>query len=563
MQKPLLSSLKPTDLPSPPQATLRIVHACADESISNRELTELVIADPILTAELLRVVNSSFFSVGRKISSINQAVNIIGHRALRNMALCIAVRDALNSADFNALDTDSYWEDSLLRAICARHIGEKFGFDLDECFTAGLLQDFGIMVLFYLNPDKCQHWQSLRQQTPTERYLAEKNLFGYSHDQVMQILGQAWQLPLELTEAISKHHQQYTGQHGLSDLCKTLYCADWLAAIFSSNDKNISMVKANENLQILFDVTAINLETFLSDVPEQVAQAATALGLHIKTNLDFEKVMREANAKLAKDNQSYQELTWKLENALKDRDRFAAELERELSLARDIQTSLLPKELDINFPMYGINISAKQLSGDFYDFMEVKNNKIYFNLADVSGKGMHAAMLMAKTSSLFRCLAKKIMDPALLMSIINDELCDKNINGMFVTMIAGIYDRNNDTVELINAGNPPALLVNKNGKNTEFGADTIPLGIIPDCDFPVRTFSLKNSALYLYTDGVSEGKLANGTELGIKGLLQLIHKVFNVDKKTQLNKIVSLLEKSKQTIHDDITLVIIQGNQSC
>ncbi len=558
MQSNPFKDINPSDLPSPPQATLNIVHACADESVSNKQLSDLVISDLTLTAELLRLVNSSFFNLGTEVSSINKAINIIGHRSLRNLALCITVRDAINSDLFANFDTDSYWRDSLLRAVSARHVGAKLKFDLDDCFTAGLLQDFGIMVLFHLNSDKIEHWNSLRLKTPNERYLSEQEIFDYTHDQVMEVLGKAWSLPDDLTNAISGHHNCRDEEYDKPQLKHILHCSDWLAALFSADNKPVVLKECSGIIEQLLHLPPEDIDILLRDIPEQVAQASDALGLHIKTNLDFEQVMREANEKLASDNLSYQELTWKLENTLKERDILAEELNRELFLAREIQTSLQPAERETTFPIVGLNLSAKELSGDFYDFIELKNGDIYFTVADVSGKGMHAAMLMSKACGLFRCLSKKISSPDQLLSIINSELCETNIKGMFITMIAGIYHRNKNTVEIINAGNPPALLIDKAGNIKMIDALTIPLGIIPDCDFPIQTFSLTDSALYLYTDGVSEGKLPNNKEMGIKGLITLISKVSTLEKSKRIKKIVSVFNKQSM-LHDDITLMIIEG----
>ncbi len=558
MQINPFSTVNPGDLPSPPQATLNIVHACADESVSNKQLSDLVISDLTLTAELLRLVNSSFFALGTEVSSINKAINIIGHRSLRNMALCIAVRDAINSDVFADFDTDSYWRDSLLRAVSARHIGAKLKFDADDCFTAGLLQDFGIMVLFHLNADKMQQWDKLRLKTPVERYQVEQDLFGYTHDQVMEVLGKIWSLPQDLTSAISNHHSCSKTENCDTQLCNVLHCSDWIASIFSAENKSDVVTESMEIIENLLHMPEEEVDALLTVIPEQVSKAANALGLHIKVDLDFEDVMRKANEKLALDNLSYQELTWKLENTLKERDRLSKELNRELFLAREIQTSLQPKAREKSFPITGINISAKELSGDFYDYIELKNGDIYFNLADVSGKGMHAAMLMSKACGLFRCLAKKVSKPEQLLSIINSELCETNIKGMFITMIAGVYHPKDKTVEIINAGNPPGLLIDKLGKVKKIDALTIPLGIISGCDFPVQTFSLKDSALYLYTDGVSEGKLPDNSEIGISGLTALIAKVSKLEKTERINKIVSVFDK-KTALHDDITMMIIEG----
>ncbi len=92
---------------------------------------------------------------------------------------------------------------------------------------------------------------------------------------------------------------------------------------------------------------------------------------------------------------------------------------RELELAAEMQRGLLPGKQPATFPVCGINLPAYEMSGDFYDFFELEDGRIYFSLGDVSGKGIDAALLMSKTSSLFRCLGKTIYEPAVLLATIN------------------------------------------------------------------------------------------------------------------------------------------------
>src|SRR5690606_3415974 len=137
---------------------------------------------------------------------------------------------------------------------------------------------------------------------------------------------------------------------------------------------------------------------------------------------------------------SFQEMNWQLEQILRERDRVAAELARELELAREGQRSLLPAEGGETRGVVGLNLSAREASGDFYDFYRLHTGQVAFCIADVSGKGMNAAMLMAKSSSLYRCLGKSILDPSRLLAMLNREILETSIRGMFVTMSAGIFD---------------------------------------------------------------------------------------------------------------------------
>ena len=203
---PSIETIKPSDLPAPPETAIQIMQACSRETVNHKELSTLAKHDPLLCAELLRVVNSSFYGLTREVKSISRAVNLLGQRALRNLALCIAVRDVLRKKGLG-FDTTTYWEDSLRRAAAAKLLGQTLSMDADECFTAGLLQDFGLLVLFYRHPEMATQWPEIRGLDPEDRYTKEQSLFGITHDRVVELLGKAWELPEELVKALGQHHR--------------------------------------------------------------------------------------------------------------------------------------------------------------------------------------------------------------------------------------------------------------------------------------------------------------------------------------------------------------------
>ena len=151
---------------------------------------------------------------------------------------------------------------------------------------------------------------------------------------------------------------------------------------------------------------------------------------------------------------------------------------RELELAAEIQRTLLPAPRPEPFPVCGVNIPARTVSGDFFDILPLEGSRIAFCLGDVSGKGMNAALLMAKTASLYRCLAKTTESPGALLAALDREICETATRGMFVTMVAGIYDPARGEVTLANAGHEPALLHGLDGAFDPLPAEAPPLGIV-------------------------------------------------------------------------------------
>ena len=534
------------------------MRACSDDTVDHAQLAKIVANDPVLTTELLRVVNSSFYALGREHTSLNRAISILGQRALRNIVLCLSVRDLIKNGSIEGFNVTEFWEHSLRRAVSARLLGTLLAIDPDDCFTAGLIQDFGLLALFYINPAKAPVWKTLAAVDPDTRLDVEVRQFGCSHDQIGQQMALAWQLPEDFAFAVGNHHNVIGGTEA-SQLSKLLYCADWMAAVFSSDNKGGIFDQCRCVLDDLFAVDSANINALLTAVPTETAQAAAMLGLAIEQQIDFDAVLREANIRLAEANLSYQELTWELEKALQERDRLAAELNRELELAREIQQSLLPQGSNEEFPITGINVSARYLSGDFFDYFPLSDGKIYFTLGDVSGKGMNAALLMAKTCSLFRCLGKKVRNPGDLLKLINDEICETSVRGMFVTLIAGIYDPANGQLRLVNAGNPPGLLFDTGGKIRLLEAQTPPLGIIPGLTFQEMKCQLDGGCLYLFSDGVTEATTADGTELGIKGLAKWLKELQLKPPQQRLHAVVDRLKQKQKPLRDDITIMLIEN----
>ena len=115
-------------------------------------------------------------------------------------------------------------------------------------------------------------------------------------------------------------------------------------------------------------------------------------------------------------------------------------IQKEVEIVGDIQKSLLSKNKKEDFPIAGINIPAKVVSGDFYNFSDLGDGKYGFGVADVSGKGIKSSLLMSKASSLYRCLSKTNLSASDLLFQLNNEICETISRGMFVTMLIGIYD---------------------------------------------------------------------------------------------------------------------------
>ena len=172
-------------------------------------------------------------------------------------------------------------------------------------------------------------------------------------------------------------------------------------------------------------------------------------------------------------------------------------IQKEVEIVGDIQKSLLSKNKKEDFPIAGINIPAKVVSGDFYNFSDLGDGKYGFGVADVSGKGIKSSLLMSKASSLYSCLSKTNFSAAELLIQLNNEICETISRGMFVTMLIGIYDSNKKELLLSSAGHEPPIIFSKDGTFSNYNESGPPLGIMPKTKYIEHTIHFDNSSMYI------------------------------------------------------------------
>lgn len=193
-------------------------------------------------------------------------------------------------------------------------------------------------------------------------------------------------------------------------------------------------------------------------------------------------------------------------------------MEHELSIGHNIQMSMIPKTFP-PFPerkdidMAATIVPAKAVGGDLYDFF-IRDEKLYFCIGDVSGKGVPASLLMSVTRTLFRSVASHEKSPQRIVTLINDAMSDMNENDMFVTFFCGILDMATGHLRYCNAGhNPPLIFTDEVGMLPVL--PNLPLGVMGGVHFPEQELDLAcDNALFLYTDGVTEAENTSHEQFG-------------------------------------------------
>lgn len=190
--------------------------------------------------------------------------------------------------------------------------------------------------------------------------------------------------------------------------------------------------------------------------------------------------------------------------------------EQELQRAREIQQSLLPKDIPQlpGFEVAGAWQPARMVGGDYYDVLQLGEHKIAICIADVVGKGVSAALLMANVQAIVRAFARDSESPAWVCSRVNSVLCGNIADGKFVTFFYGVLDARTRTLQYCNAGHCCPILVSQDAVRTLEGGGAV-LGVFPAWRYQDSYVDLKSGErLFLFTDGIAEASAADGQEFG-------------------------------------------------
>ena len=255
----------------------------------------------------------------------------------------------------------------------------------------------------------------------------------------------------------------------------------------------------------------------------------------------------------------------KLEKSEKEVEMWRSRVLKEINLAVEVQKNFKPERDLTQYPVFGQNIPARELSGDFFDIYP-HNKDVYFIVADVAGKGINAAMVMAKSITLFEMLVGNKHGIDEVAQKINNDIFLTKTRGMFATAIIGIYNKDSEEMRFVNAGHQTPIVKLKNDSFEKIEEEKLfPLGIAEVNDpknYQINKINLKNKRFYIYTDGLSEIFDSNGNEIGEQG----IKKVLLENKNEQIKKEIeattrALMIKTTLTgnkpveLNDDMTFV--------
>jgi putative nucleotidyltransferase with HDIG domain len=249
------------DLPPLPSIVLDLISSFEREDVDVGLLAEKISRDQALSAKMLRLANSSFYGLPSKVSTVNQAIVVLGFDTARALAVASNVIESFEAENAAEIDVAEFWRHSIATALCARGLARHAGLAQDHAFIAGLLHDVGRLVLASGFPEHYGQVADYCAREGTTLSESELRVLGVDHQRVGQMLGEAWKFPVPIQRAIGQHHAP--DGTGLANLPGLIHAAN---AVVLALDLGCSEHAAVPRLQ---DATWTSLRI----TPEQLQEA--------------------------------------------------------------------------------------------------------------------------------------------------------------------------------------------------------------------------------------------------------------------------------------------------
>ena len=313
-------------IPSPAGIALRLLETLKKDDFSFNEIAKIIQSDPALTTRVLRVANSSFYSLPSKVSSIERALTIMGVNAMKNIALSFILIDKLKSNSNGSFDFNLFWKKSITSAVCAELFAAHFKIKDDDIFVTALLQDIGVLVMHYCRPND---YVNLLEKKSTEKLppeVLEDNLFGFNHQEVGSEILKLWGLPEEIYMPICFHHIHGQASEQYRTKAKILSLSDKVSSFYNESQSAEIIRDVSDMLREGMGISDSSLKSLIDEVANKSVEIFSYFDILPGEMKPFSQLLQEANEELSKLNLSYEMLLVELKHKNMKAERLALEL---------------------------------------------------------------------------------------------------------------------------------------------------------------------------------------------------------------------------------------------
>ena len=291
------------NLPTLPGIAIKLLEAVQDDNFDMDEIGKIISTDPPLSAKVLKIVNSSFYSLPSKITSVNHAIRMLGINSVKNLALSFSLIDKFKSNGSKTIDYEKFWKDSLIGAISVNLLGEKILQPFSEdIFFLGLLQNIGILTLSHCVPKQFELVLAEHEKNDLPIYESERHILGFNHMEVGEFLAKSWGLPDTFYTPIGYHHYPEeidNGRGEIHTISKCLHLSSKFIEMFNnSSDINDKLTTINHLSERYGFGQLVDPPEIFKEVHRQALDIFPIFEIDFKDAKGYEQLLETAKAEL-------------------------------------------------------------------------------------------------------------------------------------------------------------------------------------------------------------------------------------------------------------------------
>ncbi len=313
-------------LPSPPGIALRILEAVKAESSSYAGLARIISSDPALAARILKVANSSYYALPKKVDSIEKALTVLGVETLKNIALSFVIAKEMRGFAEGGFDFNLFWRRGVTAAVSAEMLGRSLGRRGDESFVSALLQDIGVVLLFLCRPEEYLRVLDGKRESGLPVQDLERQTFGFDHQDLGAEVLKRWGLPQSIYGPIAYHHRTAEAPEDLRPRAELLGLSDMVSSGYHGKNGSGKMNGIRELLTEKHGIGQEQATALIDAVAEKTLEVLTSFEIDPGTMKPYSQILQEANEELGRLNLSYEQLVMEYKQAKEQAERLAKEL---------------------------------------------------------------------------------------------------------------------------------------------------------------------------------------------------------------------------------------------
>lgn len=318
-------TIKDIKLPSPPAIALRILEAVKKGDASFGELAQIISVDPALTAKILKVANSSFYSMPNKVNTIEKALSVLGMNITKNIALSFVIAKELTGDKHEGFDFIYFWKRAVTCAVGAELLASLIHYKNEDLFVSALLQDIGVLVLHLCWPSEYRQVLDEKMATESSVFGSERKLFGVDHQEIGAELLAGWGLPDNISTIIRYHHAGDSPEIVRMPV-ELLHWSTMLASIYYGSRSVEKIQRLKVAICPRFQVKEEAIDALIDAVAQKSVELLSFFDIDPGEMKPFSLLLQDANEELRRINLSYEQVVMQAKQARKKAEELAAEL---------------------------------------------------------------------------------------------------------------------------------------------------------------------------------------------------------------------------------------------